>query len=261
MGISKVPQDIFSTSSSFLTALAKLHCDHFRHQRNDVLSSELDGEEKYTRRQAFYKLVQERSSIHSQGFKFWCDGLRPSNVLVNAELDVVSVIDWEFSYSAPAAFATAPPWWLLLIEPEKHELGVNKWAEEYEARLPTFLTALREQEAAEVARGSLRLDQILSDAMEESWATGDFWIVYAARKGFAFDDVYAKVAPHVSAAHSQLSEDQIQEMKQLVAKKVTESHSRELVWEPDEIMKGEKTHHQEAHVERGKTVMPSMLHS
>ncbi|KAB8356646.1 hypothetical protein FH972_024223 [Carpinus fangiana] len=178
---SKLPHGTFDTSSSFLEACAKLHCDHFEHQRNDALSSEADGEEKYTQRLLFRKYLQSRSNSHSSHdsgqFKLWCDDLRPSNVLVDDNLSVVSVIDWEFTYAAPPEFSNAPPWWLLLVEPEKHESGVDAWAEEYDSRLKIFLAALKEQEAAMVARGTLRRDQILSNDMKKSWESGDFWVM------------------------------------------------------------------------------------
>ncbi|KAF5129767.1 hypothetical protein E5D57_006098 [Metarhizium anisopliae] len=51
-------------------------------------------------------------------FRLYSEDLRPSNVLIDKDLRVVGVIDWEFAYAAPASFSSDPPWWLLLKSPE-----------------------------------------------------------------------------------------------------------------------------------------------
>jgi hypothetical protein len=39
-------------------------------------------------------------------FKIWCDDLRPANVLLNENMQIVGVVDWEFTYAAPAEFSS-----------------------------------------------------------------------------------------------------------------------------------------------------------
>jgi hypothetical protein len=58
-------------------------------------------------------------SFENGPFKIWCDDLRPANVLLNKDMYIASVVDWEFTYAAPAELSYAPPWWLLI---EKSEL-------------------------------------------------------------------------------------------------------------------------------------------
>jgi aminoglycoside phosphotransferase (APT) family kinase protein len=42
-------------------------------------------------------------------FPLFCDDLRPSNVIVDADLNVHGVIDWEFCYAALVEFTYSPP--------------------------------------------------------------------------------------------------------------------------------------------------------
>ncbi|OAA73874.1 phosphotransferase family protein [Cordyceps fumosorosea ARSEF 2679] len=130
---------------------------------------------------------------HDQGpIKLWCDDLRPSNILLDANYQIVAVIDWEFSYAAPNKSTFAPPWWLLLEQPEYWKEGLDSWTEAYKNRLPVFLEAIAMCEDTAIAAGKLGELQRLSDKTGASWASGDFWAVYAARKNFAFDCVYWK---------------------------------------------------------------------
>ncbi|KAG8408730.1 hypothetical protein J3458_019747 [Metarhizium acridum] len=193
----KLPTSTFKTSLDYFQALARLHVDHLTHQRNDAIESRADCQRKYTARQLFQKLAGEKKLVsddrYDKGpFKFWCDDPRPSNILLDAKLQIVAVIDWEFSYAAPREFTFAPPWWLLIEQPEYWVKGLEDWAEQYERRLTTFLKAVMDCEDASIASGQLQEEQRLSGKMRESWASGDFWTVYAARRNFAFDGVYWK---------------------------------------------------------------------
>ena len=103
----------FETSSSCLTTLANLHLCHLTHQRNDAIDSASDCRQKYITRYLFRKLaLKSKLSYpeHRSGpFKLWCDDLRPANLLVNSNYDLVAGIDWEFTNSAPVEFSHAPP--------------------------------------------------------------------------------------------------------------------------------------------------------
>lgn len=90
-------------------------------------------------------------------------------MLLNADLEVVGVIDWEFTYAAPAEFSSAPPWWLLLEQPEYWPDGLEAWTEVYENRLHTFLKVLTEREDTLIRSGRLDEEQRLSGPMRASW--------------------------------------------------------------------------------------------
>lgn len=247
----KLPTLTFQRSSEYFESLAALalHVDHLAHQRNDAIESKTDCERKYTARKLFQKLAQEKRLVpDSKGpFKFWCDDLRPSNILLIEKLEIAAIIDWEFSYAAPCEFTYAPPWWLLLKQPEYWEEGIDDWTEKYEPRLKTFLKALTETEDVCIASGQLQEEQRLSGKMRESWDSGDFWTVYAARKGFGFDGVYWKKLDHRFFGPVEgklqdawmhrlglLDEPTRAAMEPFVARKLEEMKTRELAWEPNE---------------------------
>lgn len=162
------------------------HLEHLTHQRNDAVDSADDCRRRYIARLLFLKLAREgrltTSSTNLGPFTIWCDDLRPSNVLVNEHLQIVGVVDWEFTYAAPVEFSHAPPWWLLLERPEYWPDGMEAWTKVYEPRLQTFLKVLREQEDVAIDRGRLKDEQRLSRPKQQSWESGDFWVTYAARK-------------------------------------------------------------------------------
>jgi hypothetical protein len=190
----RLPSEPSSSSSAYYSILADIHLEHLSTQRNDAIESAEDCRRKYIARCLFRNLASQsrlRSRDFESGpFKLFCDDLRPANVLVNADFKIVAVIDWEFTYTAPAEFSFSPPWWLLLELPEYWPKGLDDWAVTYEQRLVTFLRMLETREKDAIQRGVLKSDQVLSTRMRESWDSGVFWVNYAARKSWAFDAVF-----------------------------------------------------------------------
>lgn len=75
------------------------------------------------------------------------------------------------------------PWWLLDM-PEMWDDGIEDWKSIDESRLDTWISETEEAEQ-DMNPGSL----LLSAYMRESWATGRFWLNYAARKSWTFDTI------------------------------------------------------------------------
>lgn len=251
---SKLPRanETFQSASSYFNTLADLHLEHLTHQQNDAVDSADDCRRRYIARFLFRKLAREgrltTSSTNLGPFNIWCDDLRPSNVLVNEHLQIVGVVDWEFTYAAPVEFSHTPPWWLLLEQPEYWPDGMEEWAEVFESRLQTFLKVLREQKDVAIDRGRLKDEQRLSKPMQQSWESGDFWVTYAVRKNVAFDAVFWKkldcrfFGPGMSTEDDRwkeridlLTEDERANMEKVVEKKLGETKARVLAWEPDEV--------------------------
>ncbi|KAJ5096623.1 hypothetical protein N7456_007344 [Penicillium angulare] len=190
-----LPGTTFETASSYFDTLAELHISHLISQRNDSIESTDDCRRKFIARLLFRRIVQDETLraqwvTHENGpFPLWCDDFRPGNVLVDNDVNITGVVDWEFSYTAPVEFSHAPPWWLLLEKPEYWPQGLDDWCIEYEKRLDVFLVAMMECESEKEGE-RLGKSQTLADAMRKSWASGDFWIMYAARNNFAFDAIY-----------------------------------------------------------------------
>lgn len=138
----------FATADEWYLELSRMHLAQLLFQHNDLVSSEDDCRNKYVARQLFRRLAKQgRLSTFgfaqdnwsadakkvtrprvpapdgSAGFRLWCDDFRPTNVLMgdagaDGENKVAAVIDWEFTYAAPAQFVLDPPWWLLFETPE-----------------------------------------------------------------------------------------------------------------------------------------------
>ncbi|KAJ5114799.1 hypothetical protein NUU61_000558 [Penicillium alfredii] len=250
---SKLPNTTYDSATSYFEALAELHLTHLINQRNDAIDSADDCRRKFVARHLFRKLAQDHeltgrwASLDKGPFKFWCDDFRPANVLMNEDLKIVGVVDWEFTYAAPVEFSYAPPWWLLLEKPEYWPEGLEDWCSVYERRLQTFLKAMTDREKEGIQQGSLKENQRLSGPMRESWESGDFWIACIARNNFAFDAIYwQKVdqrffGPTGASADDAwkqrldiLTTKQKDDMENLVAQKVEEMETRVLAWDPDE---------------------------
>ncbi|EGX87678.1 Protein kinase-like domain [Cordyceps militaris CM01] len=186
-----LPQTVFTSAHEYLVTLAQLHMDHLAYQQNDAWSDELDCRQKYVARLLFRNMVsaRERCDADRGPFTLWCDDFRPTNILLRGD-DLAGVVDWEFAYAAPAAFARAPPWWLLLQRPEEWRAGWVDWKRAYETALAVFLAAMTDAEDAAIAAGRLAERHRLSRQMLQSWENGDFWVVYALQMDYDFDYVF-----------------------------------------------------------------------
>ncbi|KAF7543545.1 hypothetical protein G7Z17_g10646 [Cylindrodendrum hubeiense] len=272
--LSNIPKSIFpsegttyQTADEWYVVLAEMQMATLLFQHNDMVSSENDCRTKYVARQLFRRLAKQgRLSNYgfsednwsacskyapatlpapegSDSFRLWSDDFRPVNVLVDENDEVLGAIDWEFAYVGPMQFVLDPPWWLLLNVPEMWDDGIEDWTSVYERRLKTWLSAMEEAEQ-EMNPGLL-----LSAYMRESWATGRFWLNYAARKSWAFDTIYWKYLDERFFGEREdipaeelwkirvqlLSKEERAAMEPLVQMKMEESKERCLVeWEAAE---------------------------
>ena len=187
-----LPEHAFSTANEYFTSLAETHIMHFKTQRNDAVDDEADCQKKYVARHLFLKIARNFSNTHNHGpFPLYCDDLRPSNVLVDSELNFRGVIDWEYCYAAPAEFTYCSPWWLLLRHPEDWEDGdLGAFLEQYLPRQRLFLQVLQEEEGKLIERKEITEDRRLSVRMAESIQNGHFWFCLAATSSYGFDDIY-----------------------------------------------------------------------
>lgn len=92
-------------------------------------------------------------------YKLVCDDLRPGNILVDRDLRITAICDWEWSYAAPyQQFCTAPRW-LLLKSPEDWRFdepydggpGHDDMLKAYTKKLDLFLKIMEEEEAKRAA--------------------------------------------------------------------------------------------------------------
>ena len=187
-----LPQGPFETSTSYYIALADMHLAHLKAQRAEVMQRQ-DFRCKYIARRLCCKMA--RVGLLSQHgdkgpFSLFNDDFRPANVLDTSKFEVTRALDWEFTYAASPEFAHSAPVWLLLELPEYWPEGLDDWMRVYEKNLPVFLAAISERETAAIKHGILKEHQRLSQFIDDSWRTGDFWASYAARRCWAFDMIY-----------------------------------------------------------------------
>ncbi|EER38433.1 phosphotransferase enzyme family protein [Histoplasma capsulatum H143] len=143
---------IFASASGYFQQLTEQQFLHLKYQHNDAITNEDDCRKKYS------------------------------------SLKITGVIDWEYTYVAPAEFTYSASWWLLFKSPEAWDL--NNFMDQYCPRLKLFLEVLRVHEDEQIRQGSLRESQHLSDRMALSIEDGLFWFCLAARKSFMFDEIY-----------------------------------------------------------------------
>jgi hypothetical protein len=184
------PNAVFESAAHYFKSLATQHMLHFLTQRNDAITDEADCRKKFVARCLFSKVV-ERIQFHKGPFRLYCDDFRPSNVLVDIEnVRIAAVIDWEFTYVAPAEFSYVAPWWLLLQSPEDWESDLTEFLTRYTPRFQLFLDSLRTVESDMMSDGSLHESQRLSPHMEKSLDNKLFWVCLAARYSSMFDEIY-----------------------------------------------------------------------
>ncbi|KAH0829785.1 hypothetical protein FOPE_10433 [Fonsecaea pedrosoi] len=177
-----------------LATSANLPPQAFPTQRNDSITDQDDCTKKYVARCLFRNIAQGISTERRNGtFRLYCDDFRPSNVLIDLQnLNVTGVVDWEFTYAAPAEFTYIAPWWLLLQTPEDWESDLRAFLERFMPRFRVFIEALRECEEGSSNEGddAAVVPQRLSTRMERSLESGLFWVCLAAKHSSMFDEIY-----------------------------------------------------------------------
>lgn len=80
-------------------------------------------------------------------FKFMCDDFQPTSMIVNNEKDlkIVAVIDWEWSYTAPAQIVGSTPSWLL-IETSNAWPSIDGRFARFQRHLELYSRILEEEE-------------------------------------------------------------------------------------------------------------------
>jgi hypothetical protein len=283
--LGNIPRSVFSsehttyeTADEWYIEMAKMHLAQLVFQHNDLVSSEDDCRNKYVARQLYLQLARQGrlssfgfadddwsaqseartqhpilcpAPVGSGSFRLWNDDLRATNFLINESEDIIAVIDWEFTYTAPTQFILDPPWWLLLDSPEMWLPDMDDWTKVYDRRLKTWISAMKRAED-NYGGALIGLPLPLSTYIQESWETGRFWVNYAARKSWAFDSIYWKYLDERffgerrtdiprseiwKARVDLLGERERAGMEPFVARKMEESKQRILIddWDPKEV--------------------------
>ncbi|KAH9211485.1 kinase-like domain-containing protein [Leptodontidium sp. 2 PMI_412] len=177
------------TVTEYVDRLVQQNTTHLHEQRNSIDDVD-DARHKYCLRQRVKSIAPHfvSNNYDSGPFKLICDDFRPGNILVKEDtLEIVAVVDWEWTYAGPYQFLFSPPSWLILENP-------TSWTSSDKARYQTkfliFLKSLEEAEAQrEIDMGEeVPADQKMSILMRQSMEDGKFWFNELIRETFNFDE-------------------------------------------------------------------------
>ncbi|KAF9894788.1 hypothetical protein FE257_004409 [Aspergillus nanangensis] len=182
---------VYHSSADYVYSLLELQGTHLaRHHGRGVAG---DNTTQYRQQYACRHLMRAVAlNFIPEGdnygpFKLFAERLSPEHVLVDESLQVASVVNWEFCYAAPSAFAGSVPWWLLLRPPQKLILqwGVERFLNAYLPRAELFVQMV---ERTERARGMGQ--HPLSVRMRQSVLDKSVWFSLACRTVTAVDVIY-----------------------------------------------------------------------
>ncbi|KAH8819395.1 kinase-like domain-containing protein [Xylogone sp. PMI_703] len=179
----------FESVTEYFNNLVDQNFVHLRDQRNSVDNID-DARRKYILRRQMKSLVPSFifEKYNTGPFKLVCDDFRPGNILVKKDtLEIVAVVDWEWTYAGPYQFLFSPPSWLILERP-------TSWTSSSEARyhekFQLFLECLEEEETL-IVKGMNEVipsDQKMSILMRQSMEEGKLWYNELIRESFNFDE-------------------------------------------------------------------------
>ena len=215
--VDEFPTAQFTSVNEYFQNLVNEHLIHLRTQRNLADDPE-DAQKRFIARHRFKQLIPQYCIEDAGPFKPFCDDLQPSNMLVDPKtLQIIAVLDFEFTNTMPAQFAYDPPWWLLLLGPDMwlERRSIEEFLTRYEPRMEQFLRALERVETISESRGKQAGGPCLSVRMRDSWKNGRFWFNYGIRKSFDVDAVYWAALHNGSAAIDWLTNETPAEMESI----------------------------------------------
>jgi hypothetical protein len=101
--------------------------------------------------------------------------MRPGNMKINSEtLEIIGMLDVEWTYAGPYQFLYSPPSWLILQNPTSWTSSSEAL---YQQKFLVFLRSLEEEEVQlEIEMGNnVRWNEKLSYLMRQSMENGKFW--------------------------------------------------------------------------------------
>ncbi|KAK8180416.1 kinase-like domain-containing protein [Phyllosticta capitalensis] len=174
--------EAFSSSTSYFRWATEHDWKHLNEQPNSVDNAE-DARSKYIFNKLFYKAIPHfvAPEHETAPFGLVCDDMRYGNMLVNNEhdLQIVAVIDWEWSYTAPLQLCYSPPRALLGKLPYQFwEKEPHCEMERYTEFYGKFLDELKRAEEEQVSDDrstDCKGEERLSVLMQRSMDDGKFW--------------------------------------------------------------------------------------
>ncbi|KAH8432430.1 uncharacterized protein LDX57_010066 [Aspergillus melleus] len=171
-GIPTFPRETTYTSvEPYILDLLHCHNNRIRHQPNAIHNVK-DGQEQLAALTMMHGLLHRFVSrkYRNGPFVLTLTDLHPSNIFVDDDWHITSLIDLEWACSFPIEMQT-PPYWLTGRAIDTMEHGPH--LETFDQVITEFMNIYEEQEAS--LTGSTFQGQI----MKECWAKGSFWYFQA----------------------------------------------------------------------------------
>ncbi|KAI1758245.1 hypothetical protein F4782DRAFT_477124 [Xylaria castorea] len=162
-------------------------------------------------------------------FKYMCDDFQPTNMIVNNEHDlkIIAVIDWEWSYAAPAQVVYSTPSWLLIESPNAWP-SVDENLARFNKHLRLYARILAEEEK-KVLGDDIREDEKPSTLLRESQKQGRQWFHFILLRGFNGPSCvpFVKLREETADWDELVSDIPEDEIKAFVKKKVADLQTYE----------------------------------
>ncbi|OIW22986.1 hypothetical protein CONLIGDRAFT_694359 [Coniochaeta ligniaria NRRL 30616] len=178
-------RETFSSTTEYFNHVVDRDLRHLLEQPNSVDDAQ-DAREKFIYFNVMKTLVARHVlPAHDKGpFKLMCDDFQPTNMIVNnvEDLQIVGVIDWEWSYTAPIQLVNSTPTWLLIQSPNAWA-SVDQRLDRFKKHLELFTRILEEEETS-VLGDDTPEDQRPSQLLKACQNHGRQWFHFLILRGF-----------------------------------------------------------------------------
>ncbi|SMY24793.1 unnamed protein product [Zymoseptoria tritici ST99CH_1A5] len=174
----------FTSTIEYFNLIADHDLRQLHDQPNSV-DDEDDARQKYIKWTVMRQLVPRFVTADHGPFKMICDDFGPMNMLVNndTDLEIVAVIDWEWTWAGPPELFWSPPLWLIGLQPvswANHD--EDACLERYLQSLDVFIRVLAEEET-KIAHGcepGTRPSELLRQCQRD----GSMWFYHILQQGY-----------------------------------------------------------------------------
>lgn len=184
----------YSTVESYIVDLVRLHSNRLRHQANAInnLSDYIYQASALTAMQATFPSFFTRELCRGP-FTFTLTDLHQSNIFVDDDWHITSLVDLEWACSRPIEMIRTPTW---LTNKAIDE--ITDEAVEYDTVRSEFIEIMAEEERllGLASRKQGQSTASLSEIMDRSWVSGTFWFSLAlASPTGLFSVFYKQIQP------------------------------------------------------------------
>lgn len=203
-----IPRELTYTSTdTYLLDLLACHDNRIRHKPNSILSN-ADAQAQLSALTVMRAVMQHFTSrsLRHGPFALMLTDLHQSNIFVDNDWNITSLIDLGWACSLPVEMLH-PPYWLTSRSID--DITEDDDLAAYRKRHGEFMAILEEEEQR-VDMGSTDI----SSTMRAGWDSGNFWYFSALR---SFKGLYNLVIQHIQPRYGAPRVDDWEDFERLVA--------------------------------------------